>query len=110
MCACAHSRVQACTHLHLLFTSLALAPYPSLLIRRIGKKQIRRIGKKQTHVVSALYFARSDFAVMLTLRLIYPCPKWHADFLIRGFYFVICALGNVPLRWQNLIIVFIFTS
>lgn len=102
MCAYAHSHAQACTHLHLLFTSLALAPYPSVLIRRIGKKQ--------TRVVSTLYFARPDFAVMLTLGLIYPCPKWRADFLIRGFYFVICALGNVPLRWQNLIIVFIFTS
>lgn len=59
-------------------------------------------------MLSALYISLGHFAVMLTLRLIYPCPKWRADFLIRGFYFVICALGNVPLRWQNLIIVFIF--
>lgn len=56
------------------------------------------IRKKQKNVVRTKYFAWFDFATMLTLHLIYPCPKQHADFLIRGFCFVISALGNVPLR------------
>lgn len=54
--------------------------------------------KKQMNVVSAQHFVWFDFVAMLTLHLIYPCPERHADFLIRGFCFVISALGNVPLR------------
>lgn len=77
-----------------------MPPCPSLLIRKKDKKQ--------KNVVSTHYCAWFDFVAMLTLHLIYPCPKWHADFLIRGLCFVVGALGNVPLRWQNLIIVFIF--
>ena len=50
------------------------------------------------NAVSTQYVAWSDFVAMLTLHLIYSCPKQHADFLIRGFCFVISALGNVPLR------------
>lgn len=80
--------------------SLDLPPCPSLLLRKKGKKQM--------NVVSPPYFAQSDFAAMLALHVIYPCPKWRADFLIRGFCFVISALGSVTLRWQNLIIVFLF--
>lgn len=88
------------THLPLLLMILLLPPRPNLLIREKGKQQM--------HVFSTQNFPQSDFAAMLTLHLIYPCPEWHADSLIRGFCFVISALSNVPLRWQNLIIVFIF--